>query len=407
MKPIHGVLLAVAACVAAAAVLVDGRARREARATAADRLAIGEAPFILRSRYEGRLAARRVETVSSRFNGGATIVELAAEGSRVRRGDRLVRFDSFQVENDLVRLEREYAAAEAELRTLEKAALPLELRELETLLAEARYNHGAETQYLDDSRELVKEGLVSAQETARQQLKVDGLLSKIEQIETRLRLLREHVHPARLEESRAKQHAASRQRDLMREQFAQCVVTSPCDGEVVHLPLPFGTEIRTARVGDTVFKNQEFLCIPDPSEWIVRCDVPEHELGRVAPGYPAALVPRAWPSMSLTGVVETVSAMAQAKAGDAGPRCFPVTIRVVRAPPELKSGMSVEVSVLSRRVDRAIVVPRAAVRWDGKGPHVFVDAPAGPARRALTLGAGNEEVFEVLEGLKAGETVLP
>lgn len=371
-----------------------------------DILRIEETSFELWSRYEGRIAARRVETVSSRFNGGATIVELAAEGTRVRRGDRLVRFDSFQVENDLARLEREHAVAESELRNLENATLPLELRELETALIEARVNHGADAQYVEDSKDLVAEGLVSAREVERQQLKVEGLQSKIEQTELRLKLLKEHVHPARIEEARAKLDAASRQRALMQEQFAQCIVTSPCDGEVVHLPLAFGTEIRTARVGDTVFKNQEFLCIPDPSEWVVRCDVPEQELGRVAPGSPALLFPRAWPQMTLTGTVETVSAMAQSRAGDPAARCFPMTIRVLGAPAEMKSGLSVQAAVLSHRIDRTPVIPRAVVRWDGGAPYARVPSPGGPQRRSLRLGPGNERDFVVLEGLHAGEAVL-
>jgi multidrug resistance efflux pump len=404
MRPLALIVLAAGAAGAVAWGIRAGRPG--AGADAPDGFVIAEAPFELWSRYEGRLAARRVETVSSRFNGGATIVELAAEGTRVRRGDRLVRFDSFQVENDLARLDREYAVAESELRNLEKAALPLELRELETSLIEARYNHGAEAQYVEDAKDLVKEGLVSAREVERQQLKVDGLRAKIDQTELRLQLLKDHVHPARLEEARAKLDAAARQHALIKEQYAQCTVTSPCDGEVVHLPLPFGTEIRTARVGDTVFKNQEFLCIPDPSEWIVRCEVPEQELGRVSPGALVLLTPRAWPLMCLTGTVESVSAMAQARGGDAGPRCFPASIRVHEAPAEMKSGLSVRAAVLSHRIDRTPVIPRAAVRWEGGEPYARINAPGGPVRHKLKLGPGNEEVFVILDGLRAGDSVL-
>ncbi len=405
MRPLAVIVLAAGAAGAVALAVRTSRSGHGADAQGS--LVIAEAPFELWSGYEGRLAARRVETVSSRFNGGATIVELAAEGTRVRRGDLLVRFDSFQVENDLARLEREHAVAESELRNLEKAALPLELRELETALIEARYNHGAEAQYVEDSKDLVNEGLVSAREVERQQLKVDGLRAKIEQTELRLKLLREHVHPARLEEARAKLDAAARQHALMKEQYAQCTVTSPCDGEVVHLPLPFGTEIRTARVGDTVFKNQEFLCIPDPSEWIVRCEVPEQELGRVSPGSLALLTPKAWPLMCLTGTVESVSAMAQVRGVDAGLRFFPMSIRVLDAPAELRSGLSVRAAVLSHRIERTPVIPRAAVRWEGGEPYVRIRTPGGPERHRLKLGPANEEVFVVLDGLRAGDAVLP
>ncbi len=59
------------------------------------------------SSYQGKLEARKVEIILSRFNGSATIVDLAPEGSQVSAGDMLVRFDSSQVERDLLKLERD------------------------------------------------------------------------------------------------------------------------------------------------------------------------------------------------------------------------------------------------------------------------------------------------------------
>lgn len=399
------VMIALAA--GAVAVTRHARLRSASRGGEEEWIIVAEEPFEVLSDYEGELAARKVVTVASKFNGGATIVELAGEGQRVSRGDRLVRFDSFQVENDLLRLEREHAVAESELRNLEHATLPLELREIETLLIEARYSLGAERQYLVDTRDLVREGLVSESEVEKQNLKVSGLQSKIEQIELRLRLLKEHVHPARREEAHAKRDAAARQLELMRGQLAQCVVTSPCDGEVVYLSLPFGTELRPVRVGDTVLKNQEFLCIPDPSEWVVRCDIPEHELARVSPGMEARMTPKAWPDITLTGVVESVSAMARSLHGRPGERWFPVTVRVEGAPPALKSGLSVHVRIVTRRLDRAVLIPRAAVRWDEGRPGCVARGANGPERRALDLGPGNERFFEVRAGLRAGDQVRP
>jgi multidrug resistance efflux pump len=368
-------------------------------------VAVEEGPFVLWSQYDGELAARRVVNIASQFNGGATITHLAPEGAAVRRGDTIVRFDGFQAENECARLEREFAVADAELRGLEKAVLPLERLELERTLAEAREEARSEGQYLAESRSLVGEGLVSEEEVARLGRKVEGLEAKASQLGMKLDLTREHIHPARLEEARAKREAAARQLELMRGQVAQCTVAAPCDGEVVYLPLPFGSEIRPVRVGDTVYKNQEFLCIPDPSSWVARCRVPERELARVRAGAAAALVPKAWPGLTLTGVVETVSAMAQNAPGAPNERVFPVTVRVDSAPPEIRSGLSVYLSILTRDEAAAVLVPRAAVRWAEGRPSCIVRAPPGEVRRDVTLGFGNERVFEVLDGLRPGEQV--
>lgn len=402
---------AAPAVIGLAALAVAGwavwRATGIADPSAGEWLEIVEAPLEVWSQYEGELAARRVVSIASQFNGGATIVDLIAEGARIRRGDSLVKFDSFQVESDLARLDREYAAAEADLRSMEYATLPLELREMETALLDARLAVGAETQYLDEIRALAAEDLVSEPEVETQRLKVAGLESKVAQAELRLSLLQEHVHPSRMGEARAKLLAAERQRDMMRDQLAQCVVTSPCDGEVVYVPLPFGTELRPARVGDTVYKNQEFINIPDPSDWIVRCDIPEQDLARVAPGHSALLSPKAWPDITLTGAVETVSAMARPRGAGGTVRYFPATLRVEDEAPWLRSGLSVRVSVLSHRMEGGTLMPRSAVRWADGRPYALVRGERGDERRELVLGAADETRFEVRSGLRPGDRVRP
>jgi len=366
---------------------------------------VTEGPFSLWSSYEGELAARNVVILSSRFNGPATLTQIAPEGSFVQPGDVLARFDSFQAEQDLARLDREYAIAEAEANTLERAVLPLETKELETVLLEARVNLGSEEQILADSASLLADGLVSEQENAGQSLKVEGLQARIALLEMKGRLTEEHVHPARLNEARAKLDAAARQRESLREQLTHCIAVAPSEGEVVHLLLPLGGEMRTVRVGDVLYRNQEFLCLPDPSDWIVRCYIPENELSRVRPGLPARIVPRAYPGTTLTGSVETVSAMAQTRPLAPGQRFFAVTLRVQDAPPAMKSGLTVQVSLLSRHIERTVTIPRGSVRWEPSGPACRVRTATGTEWRSVQVGSGNAAEYEVLSGLAPGEWI--
>lgn len=396
--------LAMAAGAAAVAVWTP-------RGTVADRAA--ERPTALArlgvfeqwSLYDGRLAARRVAAISSHFNGGATIVELAPEGTRVQPGDRVVRFDSFQVETELARADREYAVAASALRALEQAILPMEARELEIQIEQARREAEEESATLEAAAALVREGLIGADEIARQEQRAAAARARWDHLKWRARLTAEHAHPARLDEARARAAAAERERDLLRDQLARCVVTAPVAGELVYLPIPFAGEIRPVRIGDTVFKNQEFLCIPDPSEWVVRFDVPEHELARVPAGAMAVLTPRAWPSLSLTGTVENVSAMAQTQPGAPDRRVFPATVRVHGAAPELRSGLTVRVAILSHREPSALMIPRSALRWEDGRPYCRRRAGGAVERRHLVLGPANEEVAVVRDGLAEGDQI--
>ncbi len=395
-----------AAAAAAALRLWPARLDGLGRPAEGDIATVAEERFELWVRLDGRVAARRVVTIASRLPGAATIVELAPDGSRVRAGDLVVRFDSFAVEADLARAERERAAAAHELQLLDRVTLPTELREAELEVERLRKELADAIRSRDDTAELAREQLASAGEIEREERRVESLRAQLAHAEWKLALTREYAHPLRLEEARERLRAREAERDRLRDQLVHCVVTAPCDGEVVHLPVSVGAELRTVRVGDTVYRNQEFLCIPDPAEWVVRCEVAEPDLPRVQPGRPVRVTLAAWPDLVLAGEVESVSAMAQISAGGVEQRRFPVTIRLAERRPELRHGLTARVAVLADLRERALVIPRAAVRWDRDRPYCRLASAEGVRRQPIVLGPVDERRAVVLEGLAAGDRVL-
>lgn len=381
-------------------------ARRSGPAGNAARLAaVTEGALAVWSPYQGKLEARRVEVILSKFNGSATIVDLAPEGSPVKKGDLLVRFDSSQVERDLLKLQRDYALAKSDLERIENAELPLELRDLEAQLLEAQSLYESERQYLEDSRELLKEDLVSEQELEQQKLKVEQLQAKMEKLQTQLTLTREYLHPSALERARATLASAEQELKLARKQLDNCTVLAPADGVVVYRPLNVGGEYRTARVGDLLFKNQPFMIIPDMRDLVVECQIPEAELSRVEAGREVYITPLSYPGLQLRGRVETVGSMATVMLDRPGwQRFFRVVIGLDTADDRLRSGMSVQAQILSYHNPKALLVPRAAVRMEGEQPYALLPGRP-PEKRLLKLGWADLKNFEVLDGLQAGEEV--
>ena len=359
------------------------------------------------STYSGKLEARRVEIILSRFNGSATIVDLAPEGQTVQAGDLLVRFDSSQVERDLLKLERDRALAVSDLERMEMAELPLELRDLEAQLLEAQGDYESEQRYLEDSRSLLAEELVSPQELEQQKLKVEELKAKMEKLSTQLDLTRRYLHPAALSRAKATMASAEQEWRLARTQFSNCTVLAPADGVVVYRPLMIGGEFRTARVGDSIFKNQPFMILPDMSNLVVECQVPEAELSRVQIGAEVAINPLSYPDLRLRGRVESVGSMASAVADRPGwQRFFRVVVGLQDNDPRLRSGMSVMAQLLSYQKEQALLVPRTAVQREGDVTYVTVAQQGRRERRNLTLGWADLRHYEVISGLQPGEHVV-
>ena len=353
--------------------------------------------------FQGELEARRVELVSVGVQGSAVLSELVAEGARVEKGDLLARFDSAQIGQDLARQENERVRAQQELESLEKAELPLELLEMESKRMDARAELDAEARFLESARGLAERGLMSTGEVARQEQKVDGLRVRGEQLDTRIELSKKHVHAARLAKARAALEAADRQRDFTASQLALCEVRAPVAGVATLLPLPVGGEYRTAHVGDTLFRNQTFLCLPDPAEHVVRGFVGDAELPWVKPGHAVEAVPAAFPHVRLAGRVENVGGMAQTRPGQPMWRkYFPVQIALDPISEPMPVGISVQAEILAGESADALLLPREAVLW--RDSKAYVRKISGE-EVGIETGLADATRLEIVSGLEEGDEV--
>jgi multidrug resistance efflux pump len=357
--------------------------------------------------FQGELEARNMMQIAVGLQGSAVLAELAPEGTRVRKGDVLARFDSAQIEQDLARQENECVRTRQELESLEKAELPLELLDLESQRADLLAELEAETSFLDTAQDLASRGLMSDTEVLRQREKLAALQVKADRAATRLRLTSEHLHAARLAKARAALEAAERQRDFTARQLALCEIRAPADGTVSHVPLPVGGEYRTAHVGDSLFRNQVFLCLPQDADFVVRGYVEESALPSIRPGAPAVATPAAFPDLRLPGRVESVGAMARTRPGQPlWRKYFPVAISLDPLPRELPAGLTVHVEITAGEATDALAVPRAALE-DHEG-RLWVERrlPSGAAAPAeVEIGWTDSEYAEIRSGLSEGDLV--
>lgn len=380
----------------------------QAPSSVSDRSAVvAKGPLAVWSSYDGHLESRDVRMIMSRFGGDAIIIEVVSEGSKVKKGEVLARFDSSKVEREILQLERDVALAKSDLEGLQYAKIPLEIRDLKTGLLEVRSTLNAEKQYLDASIILAEEGLVSDQEIKHQRMIVEEARSQLETQEMQMRLTREFLHPSELKRARAKLLSAEQEVKLTREQLQNSVIFSPIDGVAVYKRIQIGAEFRTVRVGDEIHQNQVFMLLPDMRDFIVLIDVPERELPRVQEGLEVSIRPSAYPDMNIRGVIEKVGSMARHSPGQpAWKKFFPLIIGLKEVDSRLKPGMSVTAHVLSYFNSEAVLVPRTAVYWEGGKPFVKLALNPRQKIRQLTLGMADEVNYEVIEGLKPDDRVF-
>jgi len=368
---------------------------------------IERGPLQVWTSYEGTIQSRTVRGISSQLGGSATIVELIPEGAEVTTGTPLVKLDASNYERELIRVERERALARAEFESLTKARIPLESNEMEIRMLQAQSELQDAEDALADLHELIEEDLLPEYDAVQQEKKNKILRTTFENIKNQMELTREFLHPSMIDRAKAQLESAEREWEMARKQMEFSTIEAPSDGVVVYKPMPISSEFRTVRVGDTVYKNQVFITLPDMDDLIVRVDVPEYELTLAQAGRPVSVQPIAYPNLKLSGIIESVGSMAQSRPNRPGnQKYFQVTVRLDETRTELRSGMSARIRVLSYDEPDAVLLPRRAVFWEDNEPHCMVMRGSKQQKEQLVLGVAGVRNYAVQKGLDAGQRVV-
>lgn len=134
--------------------------------------------------------------------------------------------------------------------------------------------------------------------------------------------------------------------------------------------------------------------------WVI-ARVVEVDMARVRVGSGATFVADALPGRTFTGQVDARPAYV-----DPASRTAPVRLRIRDPQHVLRPGMSGVAAIEVGRARRAVVVPSAAVVYDGGQPVVLVVAGSGRyVARPVDVGIVRGHRVEVRRGLRAGERV--
>ena len=79
---------------------------------------------------------------------------------------------------------------------------------------------------------------------------------------------------------------------------------------------------------------------------------------------------------------------------------FPVQVALLNHDDSLKPGMSVVIDILTKKVPGVLMLRHEFIQKDGE--EYFVISAKGD-RMPIQVGAQNEEVFEIVTGLKEGD----
>jgi HlyD family secretion protein len=326
------------------------------------------------------------------------IAMLAPEGSDVKRGQPVLGFDTSELQR---RLDEKTAEADQARKQIEKERADLSLRTKDERLQLSQ----AEAKLRKSSLKLeAPADILGINE--RKAAEIEHELARRETTAARSRLnALDAAARSRIDLLESKLHQASAIVAQTQSSIQQMMRTAPRDGTVVYATNWRGEK---KKVGDSCWKAERVLEIPDLTRMKAEGEVDEVDAGRVAVGQRVTLRLDAHPDDELHGTITNAARTVQRKKGTQDPvKVLRVDVALDQTDPaKMRPGMRFQGTIELGRVKNAVLIPREAVFVSTEGPFVYrrgaLDVDTVPVR----LGRQNDKSVEVLQGVAAGDRVL-
>ena len=208
-----------------------------------------------------------------------------------------------------------------------------------------------------------------------------------------------------LQQAEAEHRAACQQLRTLgfTEEQIDVLGSKPHEHVLMEVQAPFAGEIveRTAVRGALVEAGKSLFTLADRSVMWAMLNIPESALARVKTGQTVELRVESLPGQVFTGKLTWIGAEVDEKSRMARARA-----EVANPDGLLKSRMFAQARILTREAEGALLLPGSAIqRIEGKS-FVFVKLAEDLFdARVVRVGARSDGKVEILEGLKAQETV--
>lgn len=305
---------------------------------------VGKGTIMAQVTANGTLSARGTVLVGAQVSG--RVVEIHADfNDRVKKGQVIARLDQSVLQAQIDAAKAQYDLAVANLRKSEVAAM-------------------------DAKRQLAR------QKTLGEQQLVAG--ATVEQFEVTEQTAQAQIVAAKAEISRA---AASLKQAKTNLSYA--TIVSPVDGVVLSRAVDVGQTVAASLQAPTLFTIAE-----DLARMQIDTSVAEGDVGNLKEGMKASFTVDAFPGKTFEGVVRQVR---NAPTTNQGVVTYDAVIDVENPDLALRPGMTANVTFVLEKVENAIKIPNAALRFKPSRDQmtaIFERFGGGRGRRGGSGGSG-------------------
>lgn len=400
-RPRYAALAACAAVLAfAGAFVAVGKTTAPDLPTAA--IAKGEFVDTLEIRGEIR-PLKSIVLASPMQSGELQIIQLAKNGTPVKPGDVVVKFDGSTLQRTIQEKQSELRQSEAEIEQAKAQGRLLEEQNA-TALMKARYD-------IERARLDVNKGdTVPRIENEQAKLALGDSRGRLSELEAKIKSDAAATEADVAARSRKREKALF---DLQRAELGlkNLELKAPSAGTVNILPNfrsggMFGGE-QEFREGDRAWPGAAIVELPDMSSVHLEARLDESDRGRLQAGQQAIVRIEAIPGKDLQARIQHISVLARVDFSSGWPpaRNFDLNLVLVDTDPRIRPGMTAVARIATERVPDVVLAPAEALFQRDGAPIVYVLDGSEFVERRVTVQRRGREQSIISSGLSPGERV--
>jgi HlyD family secretion protein len=324
---------------------------------------------------------------------------MAPEGVEVEANEPILAFDTVELEE---RLRRNVAARDTANETLKKRLQDLGVLMREEGLAITEAEASVKRSTLASE---VPEEVTARREIEKAQIERDLAERELQYRESRKAYLdqRSRAEIASLE---AERNQAAEEVAEIEGRIESMTVRAERAGVVMYKLT--GADSEKKRLGDSVWRGEKVVEIPEFGEMVVDAWVLEADAGSIASELTAELSLDADPRQVLQATVSTIQQTVERRSEQDPRKVVRLELAVTKADRAVvRPGMRVQGKILVERRPPVVVVPVTAIQRGESGPFVIARRfLRGRERRSVELGRREGPWVEVRSGLEEGDQVI-
>ena len=363
--------------------------------------AVTKGEFIDYMQVRGEVkAVRSIPLTAPTSAGDLQILELAKNGTNVKKGDVVVKFDRIPVQRTLDVKKSELKQADEEISKTE-AQYKIQAQQAQQDLVKARYD--VQRAELDAAAQEFLPRLESEQK----KVALASARERLRESERKLKALHE-ITKAEVASKRQKRDKAHLDVQQAERQLGALELVSPVDGVVNIMP-----NWRSCcpppefKAGDRAWPGMVIADVPDLATMRVTARLEEAQRGRMQAGQKVVVRADAIPDRELTGTIGDISTLARIDFSNWPPqRNFDLIVQLDQTDPRLRPGMNTTVRVGVDRVPDAVLIPiRAVFEKNGRSVAYVARSRGGWDERVVQIARRGQEQLVVTDGVKPDERV--